>query len=95
MRPRLSQALARGHEQASLRPSPQRLTLSQMGKLGGILGAILGLTIQLIFTEWLYIDTFADQAFLEILIGAVLVVSGAFGGSLLARRFVNRNANPS
>ena len=66
-----------------------------MVKLGGILGAILGFTIQLIFTEWLYVDTFADQAFLEILIGAVLVVSGAFGGSLLARRLASPNANPS
>jgi hypothetical protein len=66
-----------------------------MVKLGGIVGAVLGLTIQLIFSEWIYVDTFADQEFLEILIGVVLVVSGALAGSSLARRVANRNANPS
>lgn len=66
-----------------------------MVKLGAIVGAIVGFVIQLIFTEWLYVDAFSERAFLEILIGAVLVVSGAFVGAWLARHFVNRTAKLS
>jgi hypothetical protein len=37
-----------------------------MVRFGGLVGALVGLTIQLIFTEWIFVDAFADQAFPEI-----------------------------
>jgi hypothetical protein len=61
-----------------------------MVRLCRFLGALVGFTIPLIFTEWLYIDTFAHRETLEVVIVSASVVTGAFGGSSLGHRFVNR-----
>lgn len=61
-----------------------------MVRLCRFLGALVGFVIPAIFTEWLYIDTFAHRETLEVVIVSVSVVTGAFVGSSLGHRFVNR-----
>jgi uncharacterized membrane protein YfcA len=66
-----------------------------MVKLGGVVGALLGLTILFVFTEWLYVDAFANHDLLETLMTVVVVIVGALAGARLARRFASRNAKTS
>jgi hypothetical protein len=56
--------------------------------LGGILGAILALAIVVVPGEWFYADEFSEST--EVIISVVAATVGAFVGSRLARRFVQR-----
>ena len=58
--------------------------------LGGLVGGLVGFIVQLVFTEWLYVDTFAERGLEEILISATLVGLGAFAGTRVARRVTER-----
>lgn len=61
-----------------------------MVKLGGWIGGILGVAILFIFTEWFYVNTFADHDLVE---GALIVgaaVLGALAGREIARRLTER-----
>ena len=61
-----------------------------MVKLGGVIGAVIALAIVFVFTEWLYVDTFANHEVFDA-VGFVLVtVAGALAGSALTRRLVDR-----
>ena len=59
-------------------------------RLGILLGALVGFVIQLIFTEWLYVDTFGNHDALEGVIVVAAAVAGALLGKWVARRLVNR-----
>lgn len=61
-----------------------------MVKLGGIVGAILGFAVSVVFTEVI----FANNQEWPIVVNAALTILGALVGSSLTRRFVNRNAKP-
>jgi uncharacterized membrane protein YfcA len=66
-----------------------------MVKLGGVVGALLGITILFVFTEWLYVDTFANHDLLETLMIVVAAIVGALAGARLVRRIASRNAKTS
>jgi uncharacterized membrane protein YfcA len=61
-----------------------------MGKLGGILGAVIGFAISVVFTEVI----FANNQEWPIAINAALTVAGALGGASLARRIAARRSVP-
>jgi hypothetical protein len=60
-------------------------------KVGGVVGAILGFAISVVFTEVIFVN---NQEWTSA-VNVVLTVAGAFACSLLVRRFATRNANPS
>src|SRR5215216_1867926 len=78
-------------------PGAPPYAVGTMVKFASLIGALVGLTVQLVFTEWLYGDTFSHHELLEISIGAALLVAGALAGRALARRLTNghRNVKPS
>jgi hypothetical protein len=62
-------------------------------KLGGFLGAVLGIAIVWTFTEWLYVNTFAGSVSdsVEVVITVAAAVIGWLVGSQLVRRLGNRS----
>jgi hypothetical protein len=69
---------------------------AEMVRLCRYLGALVGFAIPVIFTEWLYTDTFVHRETLEVVIVSASAVTGAFAGSSLGHRFVNRrHARPA
>jgi hypothetical protein len=59
-----------------------------MVKLGGFVGAVVGLAISVVFTEVI----FPNNQEWPIAINAALTAAGALAGVSLARRFVARDA---
>jgi len=59
--------------------------------VGGIVGAILGFAVSVVFTEIIFVN---NQEW-PIAVNAALTVAGALAGSSLMRRFGNRNAKLS
>ena len=68
-----------------------RCTLARaMVRFGTLLGGFTGFVVQLLFTEWFYVDYFGKHGALEGVIIAASVVSGALIGKWFARRLVSR-----
>jgi nitrate reductase gamma subunit len=61
-------------------------------KLGGVVGALLAVTILFVFTEWLYVETFANHEVFDAVSFVLVAALGALAGSALGRRFVRRRA---
>jgi hypothetical protein len=59
-----------------------------MRKLGGFIGAVLALVILLVFTEWLFIDSFSGTTgdAIETAAAIVVGVAGWVVGSRVAER---------
>ena len=62
-----------------------------MAVLGGVVGAILGFAVSVIFTEVI----FENNQEWPIAVNAALTVLGVLVGSSLGRRFANRKARAS
>jgi hypothetical protein len=52
---------------------------------GGVVGGVLGLIVQLVIAEWIWVDWFGHHGFLEGVLIVALVGGGAFLGSWLLR----------
>jgi hypothetical protein len=61
-----------------------------MARLGGCIGALLGTIVVLVVAEWIWVDWFGHHGLLEGLLVVVLVAGGAFAGSRLLPRAVER-----
>jgi hypothetical protein len=71
-----------------LRSGRRPLTLAAVVWLGRILGAVLGFTIGILFTEVIFAN---DQSWPDA-VPFALAVAGIIVGSALGRRFANRRA---
>ena len=61
-----------------------------MVRLGTWLGALVGFVVQLLFTEWLYVDYFGKHGPLEGVIIVAATVTGALLGKWSALHLVSR-----
>jgi hypothetical protein len=57
-----------------------------MVRFGTLFGAFTGFVVQLLFTEWLYVDYFGKHGALE----GVIIVASAVSGALIGRWFASR-----
>jgi len=74
-------------------PLPPTL-VGAMVKLGGAIGAVLAVSILFVFTEWLYVDTFANHEVFDAVSFVLVAVAGAIAGSALMRRLIDRKTGP-
>jgi hypothetical protein len=63
-------------------------------KLGGFVGALLAVGILFVFTEWLFVDTFASDLgdALEVVITVAVAAVGGLVGSQAVKRLASRRA---
>ena len=60
-----------------------------MVKLGGLVGALIGFAVSVVFTEVIFPNNLEWQ---PVIANVALTVLGALSGSALVRRFTKRNA---